>query len=239
MPQSFKHEADKNHTLSLLAPPPYPEGSFECNACGTQGTGFCYHCDKCQLDLHTVCAFLRSSVKSNAHDHALNLCFESPYEDKTFVCDICGGSGSNHWLYRCNICEFDAHLKCAKVGVKLQPQSSTKPDSSTSGIQKKEQNQIAKSRSVPPPQIRQQPQVGVQYTPLTYPIPGYSVGPAPSSRQLHHYNTAPVLPVQEAYVQPARRNDVVQDIVERVIVGIIDGGAQQLGQALLEGALGN
>ncbi|CAA2997691.1 C1-like, Zinc finger, RING FYVE PHD-type [Olea europaea subsp. europaea] len=238
MPQRFKHEAD-NHTLSLLAAPPYPEGAFECNACGTKGTGFCYRCENCHLDLHTACAFLRSSVKSNAHDHALNLCFESPYGDKAFICDICGGSGSNHWLYRCNMCEFDAHLKCAKDSIKLQPQSSMKQDYSTSGIQRQNEPQIVKSRSVPPPPIRQQPQVVAHYTRPTYPIPVYTVGPAPSSHQLHHSYTAPILPIHEGYVQPARRNDVVKEIVEAAITGIIEGGAQQIGQALLEGALGN
>lgn len=115
LPRKLIHGADKKHALTLLSSPAYEEGQFMCNACGAPGTGFCYHCSECQLDLHTVCSFMRSSILSNAHVHALNLCFEPPYENTVFKCDICGGSGSNHWLYRCDSCEFDVHMKCAKA----------------------------------------------------------------------------------------------------------------------------
>ncbi|KAI3471526.1 hypothetical protein Pfo_028176 [Paulownia fortunei] len=124
MPRSLNHQADHKHTLTLLPTPAYTGGSFQCNACGVLGTGFCYHCAECQLDLHTVCAFMRSTVKGSAHDHALKLCFEPPYEDKAFICDVCGGSGSNHWLYRCDSCGFDAHLKCAKAP-NVQPRTAS------------------------------------------------------------------------------------------------------------------
>ncbi|KAL1550038.1 hypothetical protein AAHA92_18053 [Salvia divinorum] len=114
LPQKLYHGSDRKHVLILLASPAYEDGKFMCNACGTSGASFCYHCDKCQLDLHPVCAFMYPSLLSKAHDHALHLCYEPPYENKIFSCDICEKPGSDHWLYRCGKCEFDVHLKCAK-----------------------------------------------------------------------------------------------------------------------------
>ncbi|KAI3474541.1 hypothetical protein Pfo_029456 [Paulownia fortunei] len=254
MPRSLNHQADHKHTLTLLPTPAYTGGSFQCNACGVLGTGFCYHCAECQLDLHTVCAFMRSTVKGSAHDHALKLCFEPPYEDKAFICDVCGGSGSNHWLYRCDSCGFDAHLKCAKapnvqprtasqIQQNQQPQMDKKPQSN-SRIVTSPQTQIFKSRSVhcpasswsqtdqyfPP--IFQQPQVGMPITPEPYPFGSQS------SRQLHRYHTAPVFSTP-SFVQQPTRNDAVQNVVQSVIEGLVEGAANQLGQALLQGALGN
>lgn len=60
---NLTHKADEKHNLVLRSTPAYTDGSFQCNACGVVGTGFCYRCQECQLDLHTVCAFMRSSVK--------------------------------------------------------------------------------------------------------------------------------------------------------------------------------
>lgn len=42
--------------------------------------------------------------------------FSSPYgAGQGFRCDICGNPGFDHWLYRCDPCQFDAHLHCAKT----------------------------------------------------------------------------------------------------------------------------
>ncbi|XP_052173656.1 uncharacterized protein LOC127788974 [Diospyros lotus] len=120
MPQELSHSSHKEHKLTLLSSPAYPEGTFTCNACGSPGTGFSYHCRECQVDIHIICALMRSTIKHSAHDHTLSLWFSPPYDTKTFDCDICGGPGSDHWLYRCDSCEFDAHMKCAKS--KTQPQ---------------------------------------------------------------------------------------------------------------------
>ncbi|XP_057782810.1 protein VACUOLELESS GAMETOPHYTES-like [Salvia miltiorrhiza] len=115
LPQKLYHGCDRKHALVLLASPAYGDGKFVCNACGASGTAFCYHCAQCQLDLHPVCAFMDPSLLSKAHDHALDLCYEPPYENKLFSCDLCEKPGSDHWLYRCGKCEFDVHLKCAKA----------------------------------------------------------------------------------------------------------------------------
>ncbi|KAJ4954155.1 hypothetical protein NE237_030987 [Protea cynaroides] len=50
MPQCISHPADPNHTLSLLPVPAYPEGYFDCDACGRPG------CNFCEFDAHLDCA---------------------------------------------------------------------------------------------------------------------------------------------------------------------------------------
>uniref|UniRef100_A0A2P2Q413 DC1 domain-containing protein n=1 Tax=Rhizophora mucronata TaxID=61149 RepID=A0A2P2Q413_RHIMU len=54
-------------------------------------------------------------VSHPSHHHQLNLVFSLPchYINGTFRCNICHESGSKQWLYRCNLCGFDAHLGCA------------------------------------------------------------------------------------------------------------------------------
>ncbi|KAG6427019.1 hypothetical protein SASPL_111258 [Salvia splendens] len=197
MPEKLNHKADKKHSLTLLPSPAYSTGTFHCNACGMAGTSFCYHCGECELDLHPACAFTRSSVKGGAHHHPLQLCFEPPYPDKAFVCDVCGRSGSNHWLYRCEECE-----------------------------------EYSKSRSV-----RSQQGVAVASPAAMYDQQ------CEAWHQLQRYNTAPpVVYAAPSYVQvqqPTRRNDTVHNVVNSVIEGLFEGAANQIGNALIQGAMGN
>lgn len=126
----------------------------------------------------------------------------------------------NHWVYRCDPCEFDAHLKCAKRPLVVQ-QLGTK-------VQKNQQaNQVCKSTSV-----HNSTQI-VHQQPLE----------TESSRQLHGYHTAPVYLTQgfvhtavpayptQGFVQGPMRNNTVENIVQSVIEGLIEGGASQIGQA--------
>lgn len=216
MPEKLNHKADPKHSLTLLPSPAYSTGSFHCNACGVAGTSFCYHCGDCELDLHPACAFARPAVKGGAHHHPLQLCFEPPYPDKAFVCDVCGGPGSNHWLYRCGECEFDAHLKCGKAD-KVRRQQ---PKKDQQRVQ-----QYSKSRSVSGHQ---------QGVSVASPAAVYDQRQYEAWHQLQRYNTAP-----PGYVQPTRRNDAVQNVVNSVIEGLIEGAANQFGQALIQGAMGN
>ncbi|XP_042050020.1 diacylglycerol kinase theta-like [Salvia splendens] len=213
MPEKLNHKADKKHSLTLLPAPAYSTGSFHCNACGVAGTSFCYHCGECELDLHPACAFTRSSVKGGAHHHPLQLCFEPPYPDKAFVCDVCGGSGSNHWLYRCEECGFDAHLKCGRADKVRQPKKDHERP-----------QQYSSSRSV-----SSQQGVAAVASPAAMYDQQY--------HQLQRYNTAP--PVVYYVQQPTRRNETVRNVVNSVIEGLIEGAANQLGQALIQGAMGN
>ncbi|XP_057497447.1 uncharacterized protein LOC130782189 [Actinidia eriantha] len=120
MPQKIKHPFHQNHVLSLLPTPTYPEVFFNCHACQKQGNGFSYHCKACKIDLHVLCASMPMTISHQFHQHQLDLVFSPPYHNKSFSCDICKSSGSNHWLYRCGLCGFDAHLTCATTKPPIQ-----------------------------------------------------------------------------------------------------------------------
>ncbi|KAL5815389.1 hypothetical protein ACOSQ4_026030 [Xanthoceras sorbifolium] len=124
MPQLINHPSHPSHSLTLLPTPPYPGGVFNCDGCGSHGHGFSYHCNHCDFDVHILCASKPLFLMHHLHAHKLELTFESPYQTKGFSCDICRKLGSNHWLYRCSLCEFDAHVDCASVVVKA-PQAQT------------------------------------------------------------------------------------------------------------------
>lgn len=214
MPEKLNHRADPNHALTLLPSPAYPTGSFHCNACGAVGGSFCYHCGECELDLHPACAFTRSSVEGGAHRHPLHLCFAPPYEDRAFVCDVCGGTGSDHWLYRCEECEFDAHLKCGKADkVLIVRQPAT--------VRKRMVRSESGGGGFPATNVYEQQEYWRHHH---------------QHHQVRRYDSAPV----HGWVQQQPgRNDVVQNVVSSVVEGLIEGAANQLGQVLLQGALGN
>ncbi|KAK9289961.1 hypothetical protein L1049_008123 [Liquidambar formosana] len=256
IPQNFNHPIDPNHTLMLLSSPVYPEGAFKCNACGTLGDGFCYHCKECQLDLHILCAFMPSSVKHNAHLHTLNLCFYPPYDNREFQCDVCKIYGSNCWLYHCSSCDFDAHINCVMANTQSQP---------TSGIQQREQHQLVKSRSVPPqilpptndysswnqphrnfsPPGRSQPQqMRIQSLQTQYPVPGNGFSNWNHRfDQVNYYGGAPtsVFPHYEVfphYVERPRTNRTGNNLMGSVFQGLVEGFSQQAGQAVVQGIFG-
>ncbi|CAK7331767.1 unnamed protein product [Dovyalis caffra] len=113
MPQQITHPFHQYHVLSLLSTPIYPGGLFNCYACGKQGNGFSYHCGNCNIDIHTTCATMPLLFTHQSHHHQLNLTFSVPYPNQSFSCDVCHNFGCKQWLYRCNLCGFDAHLDCA------------------------------------------------------------------------------------------------------------------------------
>ncbi|CAA7050587.1 unnamed protein product [Microthlaspi erraticum] len=127
------HPFDKNHLLSLIPTPKYQEGKFRCDACGKDGDGFAYHCGDCGIDLHTVCANMPSRVTHQSHPHhQLSLTFSmlpprgsgsrSAAPVSSFRCSVCGGLGSDSWLYSCKECGgFDAHLLCARRKLATAP----------------------------------------------------------------------------------------------------------------------
>ncbi|GFY99824.1 hypothetical protein Acr_13g0012240 [Actinidia rufa] len=233
LPRTLTHMVDENHQLTLLSSPAYPEGSFVCNACGSNGTGFCYHCKECQIDLHTICSFMPSKIDHSAHDHTLNLCFSPPYDKKTFDCDICLGSGSDHWLYRCDSCEFDAHMKCAKA--------KTQPQTISASPRRKEKPQLATNNRFLPPQVpRDPPDLGIPYIQTQrHPIPqnGLFSDGAQGYTHLDRYVSAPILP---NHVQPPpRTNNLVNEVIGSAVEGITGAITQQVVQAFVQGALGN
>lgn len=153
LPRTLKHQCDQSHNLVLLSSPAYPEGVFKCNACDSNGNGFSYHCPECQLDLHVVCASMPPLIDHIAHGHKLGLCFRPPYENQGFSCDICKKPGSNQWLYRCDLCDFDAHMECASA--KTTTSRATLPKSTS----------LPHHRSPPPPTATSsQPSIKIYYS---------------------------------------------------------------------------
>ncbi|KAL6139247.1 hypothetical protein ACLB2K_064524 [Fragaria x ananassa] len=115
MPRKNRHPAHPNHYLNLH-PSPSNKGAINCNACGKLVAGFYYDCAECGLYYHSLCSILPFSIATSSHPHALKLSFFPPCD---LCCDICSEPGYDGWLYRCHICEFDAHLSCGISDQKL------------------------------------------------------------------------------------------------------------------------
>ncbi|TYI32718.1 hypothetical protein ES332_A04G082700v1 [Gossypium tomentosum] len=111
MPRETRHPSHPDHLLTLNVVPLSSNRAFECNACGHGVNGFYYNCADCCICYHILCSALPLSVSITSHLHTLKLEFSSPSD---LQCDICKKLACcNGWLYRCQICEFDAHLACA------------------------------------------------------------------------------------------------------------------------------
>ncbi|XVE96122.1 hypothetical protein REPUB_Repub02eG0194100 [Reevesia pubescens] len=236
MPRNVKHQVDPKHTLVLLSSPVYATGSFKCNACGKLGTGFCYHCEDCQLDIHTLCIYKPSSVNTSSHHHTLELCFSPPYSKKKFQCDICKKFGSNHWLYRCGSCKYDVHMNCA-MSNRLQPvaeiqqtkqQILSPTDSadtqfqSVRAIQTQQTHQQQLLCQANGPHRQLQPVRGVQQTQQnqllyhnimsnTHPQPVTGINQI-QEQELHHSNSANII-----QIQPIRAIQVQQTHQEQLL----------------------
>nr|VDD16333.1 unnamed protein product [Brassica oleracea] len=78
LPGETLHKSHPNHPLTLVHSPPYDQSIFSCDACGEHGSGFAYHCSKCQYDVHVGCAFVPETVKREDHEHPLTLLYNTP-----------------------------------------------------------------------------------------------------------------------------------------------------------------
>ncbi|KAI3719164.1 hypothetical protein L6452_20058 [Arctium lappa] len=115
--KEIRHKSHPDHPLDLLSSSPYDNenGTFTCNACFKDGTGFTYHCSICEHDLHVKCANLKETVKREDHEHMLKLSYKCPLkgEEYTFYCDVCNRVvPKDHWTYYCNVCAYGTHLDC-------------------------------------------------------------------------------------------------------------------------------
>ncbi|XP_024038382.1 uncharacterized protein LOC18039761 [Citrus clementina] len=117
MPIKTRHPGHPSHFLNLLVMPSSVKGSFKCRACSQNVTGFYYNCGQCGFYYHILCSALPLSTSVKSHSHPLELEFSLPYD---FECDFCKKACYSGWLYRCHICEFDAHLACAIVNQMTQ-----------------------------------------------------------------------------------------------------------------------
>ncbi|PKI53429.1 hypothetical protein CRG98_026119 [Punica granatum] len=267
MPALITHPSHPKHPLSLLPATPYHGGSsFNCDACSCPGTAFCYHCPDCDFDLHPTCAYKPLSTAHPRHHHQLSLEFFPPYSIRAFSCDVCGGTGKNHWLYRCTSCEFDAHLECA---------------TSTAGGRPIGQ--------APAPLLQQQPQPQPQPRPALQHYPSYPGSynnnnvvqppqPQPQQYQVQHQNSAPgnlqnyqyqpqqittspyynippasgptiMAPAQQIYRQPQPQPQPAgagsggqqgnnNDLTNMMAQSFLDAAAQQAGQTLVQNLMG-
>lgn len=117
MPRKTRHAGHPNHYLNLLVMPSSAQGNFKCKACGLHISGFYYNCVECGFYYHILCSALPLSIAITSHLHSLKLEFSLPYD---FECDLCKKPCYNGWLYRCCLCEFDAHLACAVANQRTQ-----------------------------------------------------------------------------------------------------------------------
>ncbi|KAK6928637.1 DC1 [Dillenia turbinata] len=214
-PQQITHPFDQNHVLSLLPIPIYPGGLFNCDACGKQSNGFSYHCNSCNIDLHITCASMALSLNHPSHHHQLNLTFSPPYVNKSFSCDICKNLGSNHWLYRCNMCEFDAHLECAIARPTLPVQEA---------IQRNQmQNFQTTTRAIPMYNQAPSPMTVTQFA-VRPPIPVQSNIP-------NAYTSAGFY----GGARPAGGNGLFNNLLNQAIQGLFSGAGQGLTQSVMGG----
>ncbi|KAJ3696441.1 hypothetical protein LUZ61_000146 [Rhynchospora tenuis] len=116
--RSMDHPAHPAHTLKFELTPPYPDGTFRCDACGVAGTSFCLRCRECSYDLHLHCAAIPHKVDHPSHQHPLFLVSENadPGNHNGAIyayCEICRGNVDiSKFFYRCNSCNFGGHVAC-------------------------------------------------------------------------------------------------------------------------------
>jgi len=218
MPTLITHPCHPIHPLTLFSTPVYPGGSFNCDGCGLQGNGFNYHCTTCDFDVHMMCATNPLSLAHQSHPHQLNLAFYPPYQTKGFSCDICHKIGSNHWLYRCSACEFDAHMKCA-MSVNNTP---------LPHVQHSNSLPVANNVNI---QYQQQPGLGgANY--------GYrhsqSMGAMPMLQQRQQRQQRQLQ--QVSYQQPSGGPNGAANgtIMDTMVQGFVDAAAQQVGQTFAQ-----
>ncbi|XP_050214062.1 protein VACUOLELESS GAMETOPHYTES-like [Mercurialis annua] len=209
LPSLITHPSHPLHTLTLF---PSPDAAFNCDACGCNSHGFSYHCSHCDFDIHTTCAQNPLFVTNRYHPHLLQLTFHPPYQTEGFSCDLCQGLGSNHWLYRCATCEFDAHMDCA-MGIVSSPLSRPQP-------------QLQHHNSFPGTESHQYQQYG---NAVMSPPAGQSV-------YLHSQSMGAM---QGGYQQPAVVNNNTNVVMDAMVQGFVEGAAQQVGQSFVQGLMGD
>lgn len=252
MPQQITHSFHQAHALSLLPIPAYPEGLFTCDACGEQGNGFSYNCKVCNVDLHILCASKPLFLTHQSHHHQLALSFSPPYPNKIFSCDICRQTGSSHWLYRCDLCEFDAHLRCAtsnpaapsiqasvqqnfmsqfQTASRASPHSHFPGSPTEMGQNHMQQFQTASQPTLhcrfPTGQSNMQPfQTTPQATPpCQFPWTRFGDGQShPPTNQIH--------------VRPVSTSGPRHSLLRQAAEGLVSGAAEQLGMNMVQGLLG-
>nr|GMD71779.1 uncharacterized LOC107803974 [Ipomoea batatas] len=158
--KEITHPFHSHHVFTLLPQTPYPSGRFSCDACGEQSDGFSYRCSPCGLDLHVQCAVLPLSVTHRSHHHPLQIIFPSVHSRMdVFSCDVCKSLGQGKfWKYRCDSCDFDAHLNCTKTLLSQSSQESLSGQTFNASA-----SRVSPPPPLPRPNLGFRPQVPQQF----------------------------------------------------------------------------
>ncbi|XVF51798.1 hypothetical protein PTKIN_Ptkin04bG0213300 [Pterospermum kingtungense] len=93
-----------------------PGRQFRCRACGEYWLGPYFVCKKCRFYIHKLCALDHFPQKIQHPFHQQHLLSLSTHPDRSYNCDVCGGSGDRSLLlYRCVQCDFNIHSHCSKL----------------------------------------------------------------------------------------------------------------------------
>ncbi|KAG2674645.1 hypothetical protein I3760_13G146900 [Carya illinoinensis] len=92
---------------------------FTCDICGNDDKGYARVCSICQLLVDGYCALLACTVNIAAHNHFLTLIYSLHHQlkeqDDQVHCQLCYKTvNTKYGAYYCKICDFVAHLNCAK-----------------------------------------------------------------------------------------------------------------------------
>ncbi|KDP30422.1 hypothetical protein JCGZ_18100 [Jatropha curcas] len=90
---------------------------YKCNLCEK----FSKFCSDCLLQTHIQSTFLPTIIKYEGHVHALNFIIMPPWVNFQFKCSECDRI-ENSISYKCYGCNFDFHVDCALLPLRLQLQ---------------------------------------------------------------------------------------------------------------------
>ena len=118
-----------HHSCELaLVKNPYEFRGHEgylCNGCGQSGAGMVYHCQKCEYDVHPICAYynlydeqLPQTFVVSSHPHVLTITrdkasWKCDGRKLPYARDDCSTSHTDDIArYRCNECDYDHCIFC-------------------------------------------------------------------------------------------------------------------------------
>lgn len=112
------HHFSHQHSLELfnLQQQQTPNSSVSCSGCKSGVLwGLIYSCKTCNYCLHISCSQMPRQITHPAdRNHTLTL-FTSPvYPEGLFRCDACGRQGEG-FCFHCKECQLDIHIRCAAM----------------------------------------------------------------------------------------------------------------------------
>ncbi|XP_031495365.1 uncharacterized protein LOC116260957 isoform X2 [Nymphaea colorata] len=118
---TFNH-GSHDHPLEIMGTMEINVREAKCRACGLSfrpGDDL-FGCRNCGFFLHRPCGLMPPSLAHPFHQkHQLQLRYRPAYNDGIFYCDICGKRDTG-FNYRCQTCNFDAHLPCVNLPLRAQ-----------------------------------------------------------------------------------------------------------------------